>query len=161
MPFAASTADIEARWRELSVEESDVGAVLVTDALTKLSIARPSLPAVIAAADAAAALPGATAAQIQAAKDWDVLIKSAIAEVVMRVLNNPDRLRSTTIGADGSIGVGYGGTEVDRARLGFGAFDLSDIDRMLRLSAGGAGQVSSVGLVAWPETVDMTILPTP
>jgi hypothetical protein len=148
MPFAATVGDVEARYRELAGTESDLAAVLVQDALTKLRGLRPSVPGLIQTADTAAAAVGATPAQTQTAADWARLVKLAVAEAVIRVLVNAEQFRSTSVGADGSISVSYTvAAEVPRARLAFSGDDLADLDRKIRQTT-GSGSVVTIGLTA-------------
>ena len=146
MAYDITAADIESRWRALSDEESDLATVLISDAIVKIDLARPQLAAAVTAGDVSLQL-----------------VAMAVADIVIRVLTNPDRLRSTVIGADGSISVGYGlATEVDRARVGIGAGDLDAIDAALRAAATGPAIVVSRALTAYPETAtSLTTLPTP
>jgi hypothetical protein len=163
MPFVATIADVEARYGTLSEADSDLASVLVQDALTKLRGLRPSVPGLIDAADVAAAAVGATATQIQAAKDWNRLIRVAVAEAVIRVLVNAEQYRTTSIGADGSVSVGYTvATEVPRARLAFSGDDLADIDRKIRQTT-GSGSVVTIGLtsLATEAETQTSTLPTP
>ena len=146
MAYDITTADIESRWRTLSTEESDLATTLISDAILKIDLARPQLAAAVTAGDVSLQL-----------------VAMAVVDIVVRVLTNPDRLRSTVIGADGSISVGYGlATEVDRARVAVGPGDLDAIDAALRLASAGPGIVTSRALVAYPESApSMTTLPTP
>lgn len=163
MPLAASVSDVEARRGTLSDAESDLAAVLVEDALTKLRGLRPNLAGLVDAADTAAAAVGATAAQIQDAADWNRVVRVAVAEAVIRVLVNQEQFRSTSIGADGSIAVGYTvPSEVPRARLAFSGEELTDIDRKIRLST-TSGSVVSIGLTSLATEMQTapSTLPTP
>ena len=86
-----------------------------------------------------------------------------VAEAVIRVLVNQEQFRSTSIGADGSIAVGYTvPSEVPRARLAFSGEELTDIDRKIRLST-GSGSVVSIGLTSLATETQTTpsTLPTP
>lgn len=168
MPLTCTVADVEARWRELETDEFDVAAVLVADALSKLRARRPTLATLIDAADTAAAATGATAAEIQTAEDWNRLVKELVAGAVVAVLVNPDRYRSTSIGSDGSLSVGYDNAAVSGAdrqpRITFTRADLADVDRMIAAAGGTVPGLTSIALQSpgtAPDTTATSTLPTP
>lgn len=127
MAFDVSTADIETRWRPLTDAESDVAFWRLDDAALALRLARPTLDAYVnGLADGA----GRT--------DLEQAIKIALAEAVRRFLRNPDALRSETIGADGSVGIGFDNSAEALAASGIyidGA-DLARIDAAVAAAAG-------------------------
>lgn len=119
MYFNATVLDIENRWRPLSDAETAIANVLLADADRILYNNRPQLVAAIAETDPA--------------KHVDPeLVPPVLADMVIRVLSNPDMYRTTNVGADGSVGVGYFSTEVLRPRVALAAGDLDEIDRALR-----------------------------
>lgn len=129
--FGVETADIEDRWRALGTEEAQVAAVLLQDADTKLNNARPML-------SAAVALPSTDPQYVDPR-----LATMVVVDMAWRVLSNPDMFRTTTVGADGAVGVGYFSTEILRARVALAAGDLDEIDRALRQT--GQGYSVSMG----------------
>lgn len=130
MYFNVSTLDLEARWRPLSDAESDIGTILLSDADVKVNNARPQLVAAIASADPLFHID-------------EQLVVIVVCDMVLRVMMNPDSFRTTTIGADGSIGVGYFGTEVLRPRIAIAPGDLDEIDRALRATNQASAVVRS------------------
>lgn len=161
MPFAVTISDVVSRWRALSVEESAVGTVMIDDLKNDLSLRRPALLSLLddlSGGDAAAQAQGTALQRV---------ITRVIANAVKRGLRNPDTLRSTTIGADGGLGIGYDNSTEALANTGatLTKGDLSDIDKATQAVGGEiVTGASSVRLQAYPERYaprDMTILPTP
>jgi hypothetical protein len=149
--FSATTLDIENRWRPLTTAEEDVAIVLLSDADLKLYHARPQLPAAIASTDPETHIDGQLAVIV-------------LVDMVLRVLRNPDSFRTTNLGADGSVGVGYFSTEVLRPRVAIAPGDLDDIDRALRQTQQSMPIVASRYMqnvdYGKPES-DTSTLPTP
>lgn len=156
MAFDVSTTDIEARWRPLTTDESDVAFARLEDAALRLRLARPALDAYVNA------LP------VNALRaDLEQAIRVALAEAVIRYLRNPDLLRSQTIGADGAVGIGF---ETDTERSAGGVFisddDLAAIDAAVATVEGEtvARVVSRRLAPALPygeRVVSITTLPLP
>jgi hypothetical protein len=159
MAFDISTTDIEMRWRPLTSEEADVAFARLEDAALKLRLARPTLDAYVNGLPLG---PGRS--------DLEQAIRIALAEAAIRYLRNPDVLRSQTVGADGSVGMGFE-TDGDRLEAASGVFiaesDLSAIDAAVATVEGEATpRVRSRTLTtSFPyrtgTTGDVTILPTP
>lgn len=149
--FAVEVSDIEARWRSLGDEESDVASVLLEDADLKLFTARPMLEdAVEAAVDAETYVDPR-------------LAKICVVDMVWRVLINPDMFRTTSVGADGTVGAGYFSTEILRARVALAPGDLDEIDKALRDTGQGYSVVASRRMLNtdWgTSNTDTTTLPT-
>lgn len=120
MNFNVTTLDIESRWRPLTDAEADVATVLLEDADRILNNHRPQL----------------LAATLSTDPDTQVdplLVPPVLVDMVVRVLGNPDSYRTTNVGADGSIGVGYfNPIEILRPRVSLAPGDLDEIDRALR-----------------------------
>lgn len=161
MPFDASTSDVEARWRVLSIEESAVAGVLLDDLKNDLGLRRPALLPLLddlSGGDAAAQAKGTMLQRT---------ITAVLANAIKRALRNPDTLRNTTIGADGSIGVGYENTWDALAATGAALTrqDLADIDKATQAVGGEiVTGSSSVRLQAYPERYappNMNVLPLP
>lgn len=153
MAYAITTADIVNRWRALDTDgtpsEDDIAATLLEDATTKIDLKRPSLAAAVAAGTVPLRLVAMTAA-----------------EVVIRVLSNPDLNSQQQVGADGSVGIGFHKRDF-RPRVVVTDEDLADIDEALVDAGLLAGQVRSIVLRSsspyYGSTAerDITILPTP
>ena len=137
MAFDVSTADIETRWRPLSEDESDVAFARLDDAALYLRTVRPGLDAYV---NGLAPGPART--------DLEQAIRIALAEAVRRFLRNPDLLRSTTIGADGAVGVGYDNTleALQAAGIYVSAGDLALVDAAVAAASGSPAR-SKVGSV--------------
>lgn len=129
MAFDVSTADIETRWRPLSDEEADVAFARLDDAALYLRLARPTLDAYV---------NGLPLTQFRA--DIEQAIRVALAEAVRRYLRNPDVLRTTTIGADGAVGVGYDNSldALQAAGIYISDGDLALIDAAVGAASGVA-----------------------
>ena len=101
--FNVTTADVEARWRALSVEEEAVASVFITDLEDDLALRRPTLRVLL---DSLATSP------IPADQDTGAVLGRVVTKVIAlaikRLLRNPDLLRNVSIGADGSM-TGFGG----------------------------------------------------
>lgn len=150
--FGVDVADIEARWRPLSPEETTVATVLLADADRNLFFARPNLLTAIG-------LPSSDPGYIE-----PELVVPAVVDQVWRVLINPDSFRTTNVGADGSIGAGYFSTEILRPRVALAPGDLDTIDRALRSTNQGPAHVVSRRMrhVDYGvSTSDPTALPLP
>jgi len=141
--------DIVNRWRALDTDgepsEADIAATLLQDAIVKIDLARPMLAAAV--------------------DDGDVdvrLVAMCAAEIVIRVLSNPDVNSQQQIGADGSVGVGFHKWS-GRPRVIVTEEDLSDIDDALEEAGLIVGRVRSITLTSsYPYRVnDVSILPTP
>jgi hypothetical protein len=150
--FNVAVSDIEARWRPLSDDESDVARILLSDADRILNNARPMLVGAIASTDPLLHIDGE-------------LAKIVLVDMVWRVLINPDSFRTTSVGADGSVGAGYfQPIEVLRPRIAFGPGDLDAIDRALRQTNQGFAIIQSRRMrnvdYGIPQ-VDMSVLPLP
>lgn len=127
MAFDVSVSDIENRWRPLSDDEADVAFAKLDDAALHLRLIRPTLDAYVNG------LPLG-----QARTDLEQAIAVALAEAVHRYLRNPDVLRSTTIGADGAVGIGYDNSPDALAARGvyISEGDLVLIDAAVAAAAG-------------------------
>lgn len=149
MAYAITVDDIANRWRALDTEgspsEEDLATTLLGDAIIKIDLARPML------ADAVA----------DNLVDVKVVAMCA-AEVVIRVLANPDLNSQQQIGADGSVGVGFH-RPTYRPRVVVTDQDLEDIDKALEAADLIDGRVKSVTLTtSFPyRTSDTSVLPTP
>lgn len=156
MPFDVGVADIEGRWRVLSADESDIGAVLIVDAERKVRLARPGLLAFYTALIA-------DVPPISVKTDLLETIRIACANAVIRILRNPDVNARQDIGADGSIGISFD-TRADGG-LFISENDLEDIDAAVAAADGVPySRVRSRVLAStfpWKTTGDVTILPTP
>lgn len=108
MSYDISPSDVEERWRTLSAPETAVAQTLIDDLANDLDVHRPTLEQTLA--DLLADADDAVAARGVMLKR--VIVKT-IANAVKRALRNPDVLHSATIGADGSIGVGYDNLPAD------------------------------------------------
>jgi hypothetical protein len=89
-----TVADLEARFRSLTAEESTVAQALLDDAWAILLIQRPNLEADITAGD----VPGE-------------VVTFVVAQMVLRVLRNPDGIRQWSVDdasftRDGSVSTG-------------------------------------------------------
>lgn len=155
MTYPVVPADVEARWRPLSAEETVVATTFIDDLLQDLDLLRPSL----AAFYATLVDPALTV--------MNKAIKRTIALRVKAALRNPDTLNNTSIDAQGGVAVGYDNQILDlkatEAVLSDG--DLAMIDRAVA-AAGGTAYTHwrSVQLAAHSELCppgDMSILPTP
>jgi hypothetical protein len=152
MAYGVTTADIVNRWRALDTDgtpsEETIASTLLDDAIVKIDLARPML----ADAVSAGAVP-------------ERLVAMCAAEVVIRVLANPDLNSQQQVGADGSVGVGFHKRDF-RPRVVVTDEDLGDIDDALEAADLLVGQVRSVVLTSsspyyWAPPKDITILPTP
>lgn len=161
MPFTATVADVEARWRALSAPETSVASTMLGDLKNDLALLRPALLRFLddlAAGDADEIAKGVALQRT---------ITRVLANAVKRGLRNPDTLRSTNIGADGAIGVGYDNGTESLANTGatLTRGDLSDIDKATEAVGGEVVTgIISVRLQAYPERYaapDMSVLPTP
>lgn len=161
MAFTVTTADVAARWRVLSTEESAVAGVLLGDLKNDLELRRPVLLPLLddlASGDAAAQARGLMLQRT---------ITAVLANAVKRALRNPDTLRNTTIGADGAIGVGYENSWEALAATGAALTrqDMADIDKATQAVGGEiVTGSSSVKLQAYPERYappNMNVLPLP
>ena len=94
--FDVSTVDIEARWRALSDDESDVALVRLGDADRLLRSARPGLEAFYAGL-------------ADGSRKDDLLetIRQVLADAVIRFLRNPDLVSQQQIQSDGGVGIGF------------------------------------------------------
>jgi hypothetical protein len=156
MPFSVSTADIESRWRPLSVAEADVGLQRLVDVERQLRIRRPTLLAFYTALVA-------DVAPITVKADLLETIRAVLAGVVIRYLRNPDVTSRQDIGSDGSIGIGFD-TRTDGG-VYLADEDLVEIDAAVAVAGGAAyARVRSRVLVStfpYATVGDPTILPTP
>jgi|1185.fasta_scaffold05274_6 hypothetical protein len=126
MAFSVSTSDIEALWRPLDSEESDVAFQRLEQAQRRLRILRPTLEATIAAT------------AVGTAKDDLVgTVRDVLCDVVIRYLQNPDRYRSQNIDASGGVGIGFdvGGREA-QGGIYFSDNDLASIDAAVAVATG-------------------------
>jgi hypothetical protein len=154
MSYPVSASDVASRWRPLSAAEIALADILLEDLTNDLDIFRPRLAATLADMEE----PGRT--RLERA------IVKTLANAVKRAMRNPDTLRSTNIGADGGIGVGYdnGWAALAATAAALTADDLRTIDQAT--VAGGGTVVSGVvsrKLLANSERYlesDITILPT-
>jgi len=145
MSYNVSPTDVEDRWRPLSDAETPIAQTLLDDLVNDLDVHRPALEATLAAL-----LADDDDAVVAKGLMLQRVIVKTLANVVKNALRNPDVLRSTTIGADGSIGVGYDNTAADilaNAAM-LSAADYRSIDLAV-LSASGTtpSAVNSVRLV--------------
>lgn|SRR3982751_4859485 len=121
--FDVSTVDIEARWRALSDDESDVALVRLGDADRLLRSARPGLEAFYAGL-------------ADGSRKDDLLetIRQVLADAVIRFLRNPDLVSQQQIQSDGGVGIGF-----DTKGLGgvyLSGSDLAVIDQAVGAAAG-------------------------
>jgi len=143
--YNVSPTDVADRWRTLSASETAIAQTLLDDLVNDLDVHRPKLEQTLAdllADDDDAVVAKGVMLQ-------RVIVKT-LANAVKNALRNPDVLRSATIGADGSIGVGYDNTLADilanAARLS--ASDYQDIDLAVMVAEGTLpSSVNSVRLV--------------
>lgn len=152
MAYNVTIDDVVNRWRALdssgSPSEEDIASTLLDDAIVKIDLKRPMLA--------------------QAVTDGHVparLVAMTAAEIVIRVLSNPDMNSQQQIGADGSVGVGFHKRDF-RPRVVVTDEDLADIDEALEEAGLLVGRVRSVPLVSSSPYYqcppkDITILPTP
>jgi hypothetical protein len=151
MAYSITIDDVVNRWRALdssgTPSEEDIASTLLDDAVTKIDLMRPMLADAVAAGDVPARL-----------------VAMCAAEVVIRVLSNPDMNSQQQIGADGSVGVGFHKRDF-RPRVVVTDEDLADIDEALETAGLLPRRVRSVTLTSsYPYRVtegDLTILPTP
>ena len=152
MAYGVTTADIVNRWRALDTDgvpsEETIAATLLDDAIVKIDLKRPMLADAVTNGDVPARLVAMTAA-----------------EIVIRVLANPDLNSQQQVGADGSVGVGFHKRDF-RPRVVVTDEDLGDIDEALEEAGLIEGRVRSVVLTSsspyrWCPPKDITILPTP
>ncbi len=99
MPYAVTPADVAARWRPLDIDEAAVATVLLLDAEALLNRKRPTLQADVAAL-----------------RVPERLVVIVLADMVQRVLRNPDVQSSVQLGADGSVGQSFPTAVVNVAR---------------------------------------------
>ena len=154
MPYNVSPADVEARWRPLSDDETDIAQTLLDDFSNDLDLARPTLSNFLIGL----AEPMHTA--------LERAIVRTLALATKRALRNPDTLSNTTIDPAGGIGVGYdnraeslANTSASLTRADFAAIDSA----VLAVTSDVVPYAGSVKLQAYPECYqppDMTILPT-
>jgi hypothetical protein len=151
MAYSVTINDVIGRWRALDTEgtpsEATIAATLLEDAVIKIDLARPMLAAAVSAGDVPARL-----------------VAMAAAEIVIRVLSNPDLNSQQQVGADGSVGVGFQKPYL-RPRVIVTDEDLADIDDALGAAGLLTGRVRSITLTSsYPYRIndrDITILPTP
>lgn len=117
MVYPVTAADIVARWRPLDASETAVATVLLVDAEVMLDRKRPGLAAAVAL------LPG-TAGHVPVR-----LVVAVLADMVQRVLRNPDVQSSLQLGADGSISQSFPAATVNvaRPRLEVSEYDLATL----------------------------------
>lgn len=158
MALTITYADVEARWRTLSSAEQNVATVFIEDLLNQLDLIRPEVRMTINTLTSSQLPVDQVSGQALSR-----VITKIIAENVKRVLRNPDALRSVSIGADGSIGIGYDNSPPALAAVGLSPEDLFDIDSAMGAVTGQPiRRVGSVKLSMWPvPEPDMTILPLP
>lgn len=117
MPWNVTPSDVAARWRPLSAEETAVSEVLLGDAQAQLDRKRPRLAAQVL---------------LQPTDPEYVPERSVIAllaEVVQRVLRNPDVQTSVQVSSDGSVGQSFPTTvALARPRLEVTEADLATLD---------------------------------
>jgi hypothetical protein len=153
--YPVTPADVVARWRALSDDETAVAAVLIDDLCSDLDLLRPSLAAVFA---------DATDPELTVLSKTVVRV---VALAVKRAMRNPDTLSSTNISADGGIAVGYDNRIEDLKSTSayLSNEDLALIDRAIAVVTGDVySSVRSVKLLANSQYYppgDLTILPTP
>jgi hypothetical protein len=153
--YPVSASDVAARWRPLSAAEIALADTLLEDLTNDLDVFRPTL------ADTLTAMADPDKTRLERA------IVKTLANAVKRAMRNPDTLRSTNIGADGGIGVGYdnGWAALAATAAALTADDLRTIDRAT--IAGGGTVVSGVvsrQLLAHSERYasdSLAFLPTP
>jgi hypothetical protein len=152
MAFDVSTADIEARWRVLDDDETDVGLQRLMDADRKLRGRRPTLQVFY---------DGLTAGT--AKTDLLETIRSVLAEAVIRFLRNPDVNNRQDIGADGGIGIGF--DTLTPGGVYFTDEEMAEIDAAVAAANGTTyPRVRSRVLASsfpYRTIGDVTILPTP
>lgn len=138
MAYSVSSADVAARWRPLSLDETALATTLIGDAVLLLDTARPSLAAAV------------TAAHVP-----ERLVTICVAEAVIRVLQNPDLLSNQSVSADGGVSQGFqfaAKTPAPRMRLSL--LDLGPIDTAMAaagLSTGTAGSLRMVHSLPWTK----------
>lgn len=104
MPYPVTPADVAARWRPLDTAETNVATVLLGDAEVMLNRKRPGLEAAVALA------PGVVGhVPVR-------LVVAVLADMVQRVLRNPDVQSSLQLGADGSVGQSFPASAANAAR---------------------------------------------
>lgn len=124
MPNPATVADIEARWRPLSAQETTNATAYLADAWWMLTARLPQLEANLTAGTVA---------------EQNVI--RVVCAMVIRVMRNPD----------GKIQEAIDDYSYRRAELvSSGALTVTD-DELADLSPGGASRVRSVRLVAYGD----------
>ena len=132
MTYGVTSADIEARWRSLSVAEAAVATTLIGDAEALLDTYRSGLYDVVTAGTVSSRL-----------------VVMTICEAVIRVMANPDRLSQQSITADGGISLGWQFADKNPApRLRLTDLDLSAIDEALAAVGERTGRTSSLKMNA-------------
>jgi hypothetical protein len=113
MSYSVSPADVAARWRPLDEAETAVALVLLEDAVTLVDVARPLL-----------------GLQVTEGVVPERLVIQVLADMVQRVLRNPDVQSSVQLGADGSVGQSFptATVAVARPRLQLTEYDLATLD---------------------------------
>lgn len=124
MPYAVTPEDVAARWRPLDDSERAVATVLLQDAEVLLNAKMPTLAARY------------TAGTVDAR-----LVTIVLAEMVQRVLRNPDVQSSLQLGADGSIGQSFPTATVNvaRPRLDVTEYDLAMLTPVVALGQASTG----------------------
>lgn len=112
MPYAVTPADVAARWRPLDAAETNVATVLLEDATALLDAKRPRLR------------DDVTAGIVP-----ERLVVVLLADMVQRVLRNPDVQSSINLGSDGSVGQSFptATVAVARPRLEVTEHDLATL----------------------------------
>lgn len=118
MPYPVTPADVAARWRPLDAAETDVATILLGDAEVLLDAKRPGLAE-------ATALPATDPAHVPMR-----LVVIVLADMVQRVLRNPDVQTSMSLSSDGSVAQSFPGAVANaaRPRLEVTAYDLAQLE---------------------------------
>lgn len=128
MTYSVSTTDIESRWRPLSDIEADVATTLIDDAIVLLDSARRSL-----------------ATAVEQGLVPERLVVMTVAETVIRVLSNPDRLSQQTVSAEGSVSTGWQfDSRIPAPRLRLSDLDLATLDTALAAAGFSTGKTGSL-----------------
>lgn len=129
MVYPVTPQDVAARWRPLDAAETNVATVLLGDAEVLLDHKRPGLAAATALA---AGQPGHVPVR---------LVVAVLADMVQRVLRNPDVQTSIQLGADGSVGQSFPTSVANAARP---RLEVTSHDLETLVAAPPAGGVAHV-----------------
>jgi hypothetical protein len=130
MPYAVTPEDVEARWRPLDAAERNVAVVLLQDAAVLLDARLPRLRA-----------------QVTAGTVLERQVVIVLADMVQRVLRNPDVQTSLQLSADGSVGQSFPTNAANAARP---RLEVTDYDVASLQPAPMVGGVPARGVYSLP-----------